>query len=454
MADERAKVLVVDDEPSLLEVMRAALAFEGYDVATTRHGDEAIRIIRGGGVDAVITDLKMSPVDGIGVLTEAKKRDAEIVVIMITAYGSVQTAVEAMRKGAHDYIIKPFQMDELRLTLGRGLAHRSLVRENVSLKRELARIHSYDNMVGSSEAIQKVFRRLEKVADTDSTVLIYGESGTGKELVARALHANSRRRGKPFVAVSCGAIPESLLESELFGHVKGAFTGAVAGKDGLFKAADGGTIFLDEVGATSPAIQTSLLRVLQEREVKPVGATRNIRVDVRVIAASNERLERMISRGAFREDLYYRLSVIPIDLPPLRDRRDDIPLLVDHFMRKALAKRGEGREVKMSSEVLKLLADYDWPGNVRELENAIERIVALSDGGLVTREHLPEKILVTGEADGAPVATNLRAVVQEKERAHIRRVLMETKGDKKAAAKLMGIDLATLYRKMERSRAS
>lgn len=448
-----ARVLVVDDEPSLLQVLQAALAKEGHEVQVTTQAEEAIRIIREDGVDAVITDLKMLPVDGLEVLTEAKKRDREMVVIMVTAFGSVETAVEAMKKGAYDYLIKPFQMEEVRLTLRRGLAHRNLVRENVTLKRELAEIYRFDNIVGSSEPIQKMFRKMEKVADTDSTVLIYGESGTGKELVARALHFNSSRRDKPFVAVSCGALPESLLESELFGHVKGSFTGAIANKDGLFKAADGGTIFLDEVGATSPAIQASLLRVLQEREVKPVGATKNIKVDVRVIAASNERLEEMIKRGAFREDLYYRLSVIPIDLPPLRERREDIPLLVEHFMRKAIAKKEGTLEMKMSSEVLRILTGYDWPGNVRELENVIERIAALSDGGLVMREHLPEKIMMSEEDFDLTRTKNLKAFVQEKERAHIQRVLEETGGDKKSAAKLMGIDLATLYRKIDRSKA-
>lgn len=448
-----AKVLLVDDEQSLLTVIKAALERDGHEVIATSQPDEAVRAIREDRIDAVITDLKMSPIDGIEVLKEAKDRDGDVVVILITAFGSVETAVEAMKRGAHDYLIKPLHLEELRLSLRRALSHRTLVRENLTLKRELAEIRRFENIVGSSEAIQKVFRKMEKVADTDSTVLIYGESGTGKELVARALHSNSARRNRPFVAVSCGALPESLLESELFGHVKGAFTGAVASKDGLFKAADGGTIFLDEVGATSPAIQASLLRVLQEREVKPVGATKNIKVDVRVIAASNERLEEMIQRGLFREDLYYRLSVIPIDLPPLRERKEDIPLMVEHFIRKALAKREGSIAMKMSTEVLHLLTAYDWPGNVRELENAIERIAALSDGGLVMREHLPEKIALAGEEFETDETKNLKAFVQEKERAHIRRVLKETGGDKKAAAKLMGIDLATLYRKIDRLKA-
>ena len=449
-----AKILLVDDERSLLTVIKAALERDGHEVIATSEPEEALRVIGEDGLDAVVTDLKMSPIGGIEILKEAKARDRDLVVIMITAFGSVETAVEAMKQGAHDYLIKPLHLEALRLSLRRALAHRALVRENVTLKRELAEIYRFDNIVGSSEAIQKVFRKMEKVADTDSTVLIYGESGTGKELVARALHFNSARRDRPFVAVSCGALPESLLESELFGHVKGAFTGAVASKDGLFKAADGGTIFLDEIGATSPAIQSSLLRVLQEREVKPVGATRNIKVDVRVIAASNERLEEMIKRGAFREDLYYRLSVIPIDLPPLRERKEDIPLLVEHFIRKAVAKREGSVAIKMSSEVLKLLTAYDWPGNVRELENAIERIAALSDGGLVMREHLPEKIAMAGDDFENAETRNLKAFVQEKERTHIRRVLKETGGDKKAAAKLMGIDLATLYRKIDRLRAN
>jgi DNA-binding NtrC family response regulator len=448
------RVLVVDDEESLIEVISSALTHDGYEVMTTSKPEEAIRLLRENRIDALITDLKMAPMDGIQVLTEAKGLDRDVVVIMITAFGSVETAVEAMRKGAYDYIIKPFPIDELRMTLGRALAHRGLVKENVNLRRELAGIYRFENIVGSSEAMQKVFRKMEKVADTDSTVLIYGESGTGKELVARALHYNSSRREKPFVAVSCSALPESLLESELFGHVKGSFTGAIANKDGLFKAADGGTIFLDEIGSMSPAIQASLLRVLQEHEIKPVGATRNIKVDVRVIAASNERLEDKIKQGTFREDLYYRISVIPVDVPPLRERREDIPMLVEHFMRRALAKRGSGADLRMTSEVLDMLMSYDWPGNVRELENAIERIVALSDGGLILLDHLPEKILMPREFLEAAQKVNLKAFVHEKEKAYIQRILRETSGDKKQAARLLGIDLATLYRKMDRWRNS
>jgi len=448
-----AKILVIDDEESLLEVLQSAMVKEGYEVTTTTKPDEAIRILHDDHVDAVITDLKMTPIDGIQVLQEAKKLDSDVVVIMITAFGSIDTAVEAMKNGAYDYVIKPFQMDEIRMTLRRALAHRNLVKENFSLKRELAGLYRFENIVGASEVMQKLFRKMEKLADTDSTVLIYGESGTGKELVARALHYNSARKDKPFVAVSCGTLPETLLESELFGHVKGSFTGAIAHKEGLFKAADGGSIFLDEVGSTSPAIQSSLLRVLQEMEIRPVGATKNIKVDVRVIAASNERLEDKIKQGTFREDLYYRLSVIPLDLPPLRERRDDIPLLVDHFMRRALAKRGSTIDVKMSSEVLDMLTSYDWPGNVRELENAIERIVALSDGGLIQLDQLPEKILVPQEIREVTQTKNLKAFVHEKEWAHIQRMLRETGGDKKKAARLLGIDLVTLYRKIDRCRA-
>ena len=445
-----AKVLVIDDEQSILDVLQAAMAREGHEVTTTTRPDEAIRILRDDRMDAVITDLKMTPFDGIQVLQEAKKLDGDIVVIMITAFGSVETAVEAMKNGAYDYVIKPFQMDEIRMTLRRALAHRNLVKENFNLKRELAGRYRFENIVGASEVMQKLFRKMEKLADTDSTVLIYGESGTGKELVARALHYNSGRRDKPFVAVSCGALPESLLESELFGHVKGAFTGAIANKDGLFKVADGGSIFLDEVGSTSPAIQASLLRVLQEMEVRPVGATRNIKVDVRVISASNERLEDKIKQGSFREDLYYRLSVIPLDLPSLRERQEDIPLLVDHFMRLALAKRGSAVDIKMSSEVLDVLMNYDWPGNVRELENAIERIVALSDGGLIQIDQLPERILVPRDITTVTQTKNLKEFVMEKENLHIQRILMETGGDKKKAARLLGIHLATLYRKIDR----
>ena len=439
-----ATVLIVDDEQHLLEVLQAAIAREGHDVLTTTKPNEAIRILRDNRIDAVITDLKMTPVDGIQVLKEAKKLDRDIAVIMITAFASIETAVEAMKEGAYDYIIKPFKLDEMRITLKRALAHRSLVKENISLRRELDGIYRFENIIGTSEVIQEVFRTIEKIADTNCTVLIYGESGTGKELVARALHYNSLRKDKPFITVSCGAIPETLLESELFGHVKGSFTGAIAHKDGLFKAADGGTIFLDEVGTTSPAIQASLLRVLQEREIKPVGSTRNIKVNVRVVAASNERLEDKVKDGSFREDLYYRLSVIPIEVPPLRDRRDDIQLLAEHFLRRSLKRQGNNMELRLSSEALDLLIGYDWPGNVRELENVIERVVTLSDGGDILSEHLPQKIL------DIQTSTSLRDIVKRKEKAHIDKILKETGGDKKKAAKLLGIDLVTLYRKIDR----
>jgi DNA-binding NtrC family response regulator len=440
-----AKVLLVDDEESLLEVLRTAMVEEGYEVEATTRPEEAVKMIHNDNVDAVIADLKMKPIDGIQVLREAKRADSNIAVIMITAFASIETAVEAMKEGAFDYIIKPFKMDEMRVALKRALAHRNLVKENICLKRELAGMYRFENIVGTSEVMQRLFRKVEKVAITDSTVLIYGESGTGKELVARALHYNSPRRDKPFVAVSCGAIPETLLESELFGHVKGAFTGAVMNRDGLFRAAEGGTIFLDEIGTMSLAVQASLLRVLQEREMRPVGASKSVKVNVRVIAASNERLEERIKNKSFREDLYYRLSVIPIDLPPLRERREDIPLLAEHFLKRSLAKQSRGIEVKLSPEVMHILMSYDWPGNVRELENVIERVIALGDGGIIKPAHLPEKLLEVGDH-----TANLREFVQQKEKTHIERILAETGGDKKKAAKIMGIDLATLYRKLDR----
>ncbi len=442
------KILIVDDEESLLEVLRAAITKEGYEVEATTNPEEAVKIIRGDHIDAVITDLKMAPIDGIQVLKEAKKTDKDIVVIMVTAFGSVETAVEAMKKGAYDYVVKPFKMDEIRVTLKRAMGHRNLVRENISLKRKLAGMYRFENIVGTSEVMQKLFRKMEKVADTDSTILIYGESGTGKELVAKALHYNSPRSEKPFVTVSCGALPESLLESELFGHVKGAFTGADRSRDGLFKAADGGTIFLDEIGTMGPAIQASLLRVLQEREIKPVGASKSIKVDVRVIAASNERIEDRVKEKTFREDLYYRLSVIPLEIPPLRERREDIPLVAEHFLRMALAKRSSKIEVKISPEVLDIFMAYNWPGNVRELESVIEQVIALSDGGLIVSDQLPEKLL-----EAKDESRNLRTFVYQKEKLHIDKILREAGSDKKKAAKILGIDLATLYRKIDRFKA-
>jgi len=331
----------------------------------------------------------------------------------------------------------------------RALEHRAAIMENDQLKAILKQQYNIENIVGTCLPMQRVFERIRKVADTDSTVLITGESGTGKELVAKALHINSKRHDRPFVSINCGALPETLLESELFGYIKGAFTGALGDRKGLFMAADSGTIFLDEIGLTSPALQMRLLRVLQEREIKPVGGTRDFHVDVRVIASTNEDLGLKVKDGSFREDLFYRLSVIPINLPPLRERATDLPLLIQHFLDKANLR--SGRKYRADKEFTDLLAAYSWPGNIRELENVIERAVALCEGVLLRAEDLPDNILYyKKEHDESRGSRELRAIVEQSERFHIERVLHDTSGNKKLAARILGIDLSSLYRKMEK----
>lgn len=389
----------------------------------------------------------MSPMDGLEVLKETKKINPQASFIMITAHGSIESAVECMRAGAYDYITKPFAMEELRLLVRRALEHQKLVQENILLKKEIREKYHFENIVGKSEVMQNVYEMMEKVAPTDSTILIYGESGTGKELVARAIHYHSPRKDKPFVAINCGGLPEGLLESELFGHVKGAFTGAISDKVGLFRVANGGTIFLDEVSATSPTIQVKLLRVLQEKEIKRVGDTKDIPVSVRVLTATNKRLDKEVAKGSFREDLFYRLSVIPLELPPLRERKEDMPLLVQHFLDKY---SGPGKEnlKTISPEVMDVFLDYDWPGNVRELENVIERAITLCEGDRILPKDLPQKLIEGAGFIGKSTITDLKDVMRQKEKEYIQKVLRQTGGDKKATAKILGVDLATLYRKI------
>ena len=377
------KILVVDDEQSLREVLSIMLTRAGYAVTIAMDGEEAIELLQKEIFDLVITDLRMPKVDGMEVLKAVKSASPETVVLIITAFATADSAVEAMKQGAYDYLTKPFQVDEVQLIIRNALEKRRLTTENMLLKREMASQSSFAQLVGQSEAMQKVFDVVRKVADSKSNVLICGESGTGKELVARAIHYNSARSPLPFVAVNCSAVPETLLESELFGHMKGSFTGAVSNKAGLFEIADGGTIFLDEIGDTTPTIQVKLLRVIQEREFRRVGGSQDIKVDVRVVAATNKDLEKAVADGSFREDLYYRLDVIPIRLPPLRMRTGDIPLLVTHFLERFSKESGKPKPV-ISQEAMHVLLEHEWRGNVRELENLIERVVAFSMEGAVT----------------------------------------------------------------------
>lgn len=377
------KILVVDDEQSLRDVLSIMLKRAGYAVTSAMDGEEAIELLNKEIFDLVITDLRMPKIDGMEVLKAVKSASPETVVLIITAFASADSAVEAMKQGAYDYLTKPFQVDEVQLIIRNALEKRRLTTENMLLKREMASQSSFAQLVGQSEAMQKVFDVVRKVADSKSNVLICGESGTGKELVARAIHYNSARSVMPFVAVNCSAVPETLLESELFGHMKGSFTGAIANKAGLFEVADGGTIFLDEIGDTTPTIQVKLLRVIQEREFRRVGGNHDVKVDVRVVAATNKDLEKAVADGSFREDLYYRLDVIPIRLPPLRMRTGDIPLLVNHFLERFSKESGKPKPV-ISQEAMHVLLSHEWRGNVRELENLIERIVAFATAELVT----------------------------------------------------------------------
>jgi DNA-binding NtrC family response regulator len=441
-----ARILIVDDEQSMLEVLTIMLKREGHDVVTTTDGHEAVEIFEKEGSDVVITDLKMEPINGLDFLKTVRRVDPEAVVIMMTAHGSIENAVEAMKEGAFEYVTKPFKMEELRILVARGLDQKQMREENRNLKQEIQGRYHVENIVASSREMQKIFRLIEKVAPTDSTVLIYGESGTGKELVARSLHFNSHRRSHAFEPVNCSALPETLLESELFGHVKGSFTGAHADKKGLFEAANKGTILLDEIGTTSPAMQMKLLRVLQEKEIKRVGDTAVRKIDVRVIAATNEDLSEKVKAGDFREDLYYRLSVIPLTIPPLRERREDIPLLVKHFVKHQSKKLKA--EFKVSDDVMGICEHYDWPGNVREVENVIERAVTLCDDNIITPQDLPDAMSSVATA-GFARDKSLRSVLLDSEYRHITGILEDVGGDKKTAAQVLGISLPSLYRKLE-----
>jgi DNA-binding NtrC family response regulator len=434
-----ARILVVDDEQSMLEVLAIMLKREGYEVAAVSNGNEAMDLIQSVGFDVVITDLKMEPVNGMEVLRFTKSKNLETVVIMMTAHGTEEIAVEAMKEGAFHYVKKPFKMEELRNLIAKGL-------ENRDLKQEVQGRYHVENIVGSSREMQKVFRMIEKVAPTDSTVLIYGESGTGKELVARALHYNSHRRNHPFEPINCTALPETLLESELFGHMKGSFTGAHADKKGLFESANKGSVFLDEIGIMSSGMQMKLLRVLQEKEIKRVGDNVVRDVDVRIIAATNENLSEKVKKSEFREDLFYRLSVIPINLPPLRERREDIVLLVRHFL-KTQNKRLKA-DYRMSDEAMTILEAYEWRGNVREVENVIERAVTLCESDIIKPEDLPEA-MTAGFVGAAPRTGDLEYAVLDYEYRHIKRVLSEVGDDKKAAARILGISVPTIYRKLK-----
>lgn len=451
------KILVVDDEQSLREVLSIMLKRAGYSVTSVTDGDEAVELVQKEIFDLVITDLRMPKIDGMEVLKAVKSASPETVVLIITAFATADSAVEAMKHGAYDYLTKPFQVDEVQLIIRNALEKRRLTTENMLLKREMASQSSFAQLVGQSDAMQKVFDVVRRVADSKSNVLICGESGTGKELVARAIHYNSGRSSLPFVAVNCSAVPETLLESELFGHMKGSFTGAISNKAGLFEIANGGTIFLDEIGDTTPTIQVKLLRVIQEREFRRVGGNQDVKVDVRIVAATNKDLEKAVADGSFREDLYYRLDVIPIRLPPLRMRTGDIPLLVHHFLDRFAKESGKSKPV-ISAEAMHVLLEHEWRGNVRELENLIERVVAFSTEGTVTEVdvrgwlHRP-----TTQSQPSPMpldltdeGVDLEGLINGIEKDLLLKALERSKWVKKKAARMLRLNTRSFRYRLEK----
>ncbi|MFH1220141.1 MAG: sigma-54 dependent transcriptional regulator [Candidatus Eisenbacteria bacterium] len=447
MSGER--ILVVEDEEGMREFLKILLAKEGYEVVAFEEGTSALERFKDESFHLVITDIKMPGLSGIELLARVKEIDPSVPVILMTGHGSMETAIEAVNNDAFAYLLKQARNDEIKQLVKKAVEMRMLQKENRLLKQQLKKNLAERPTIGKSQKIRQVFALVDKVAETDSTILISGESGTGKELVAREIHIKSGRSEGPFVSINCGALPETLLESELFGHVRGSFTGAIRDKDGLFAVAKGGTFFLDEVGETSPTIQVKLLRVLQEREIIPVGGVKPIKVDVRLIAATNADLERDVETGKFRPDLYYRLNVIPVVMPPLRERKDDIPLLVEHFLK--IYCESAGRPMKtVSPDAFDILMRHDWPGNVRELENAVERAVILQEDRVIMPDDLPEKLRSRGRGKPESVVSVTNLTLDQLEKEYLIKVLEETGWHKKRAASILGINASTLYRKLQR----
>ncbi len=447
------KILVVDDEVNMLQLFQKVLTKEGYAVTTVETAEEALQVIGSTLFDLVISDLALPGINGIELFQAMRKDYSHLPFILITAYGTVESAVKAMKLGVHDYICKPFQMDELKMIIKKVLHQEELHREVTRLRRQIKGEYKFHNIVGRSQQMHSLFELVRRVADSESTILLQGESGTGKELFARAIHYNSSRINNPFVPVDCSVLPETLLESELFGHVKGAFTGATRAKKGLFQEADGGTVFLDEISNLGPSAQTRLLRVLQEREIKPVGSSEQFKVDVRVIAATNTNLKDRIAMNTFREDLYYRIAVIPISIPPLRERKEDIPLLVNYFLEK-FCRTNDKKIKKMSNDAMKALIDYSWPGNVRELENLMERLVLVTDDEVIGLPSLPTEIsaphemVIKSPPEGKPLKEVTLQAARQIEKQAITNALAKANGNRSLAAQLLGISRGTLYNKM------
>ena len=436
----KKSVLVVDDEKGMIEWLKIALEKEGYEVETAMSGEKALELSRSRYFHCVITDIKMAGMDGLQLLKKLKEEDPDVITIIITAYGTFESAVEALRSGASDFITKPFRIDEITFRLRNVFEKERLRQENIFLKNKITEEEGV--IVGESKEMKELLTLVDKVAITDATIMIYGETGTGKELIARRLHNKSYRKSEQFVALNCGALPDTLLESELFGYKRGAFTGAVQNKKGLFKVADGGTFFLDEVGEISPKIQVKLLRVLQYKEVVPLGDTKTVKVNVRLVGATNKNLEESVRRGEFREDLFYRLNVIPVFIPPLRDRKVDIPLLIKRFTERT-AKRLKIALKEFSPAAMNKLMDYTWPGNVRELENCVERTMILLDSDKITEKDISLVI-------HSDISAREERTLKDLEINAIRDVIKKCDGNKVKAAKMLGIHPSTLYRKMKR----
>ena len=451
----RGKILLIDDSPDILTHLSEYLKNEGYEVESSTDGEKAISMIERKCYDIIFTDLMMPNIDGMEVLKYVTQHSRESICMILTGYGTIKNAVEAVKLGAFDYLTKPIKMDEILITLKRALEFRDLKRENQNLKNQLKKKYKFENIIGDSEKMHQIFETIEKVADTDSTILILGESGTGKELIAKAIHYNSYRREGSFIPVNCAAIPSELLESELFGHEKGAFTNAIRTRIGRFELANGGTVFLDEIGDMSPNLQSKLLRVLQERQFERIGGVKTVKIDIRIIAATHQDLKVAVEQGKFRQDLYYRLNVIPIRVPPMRERKSDIPLLVHHFLNHF--NKSKKRKIQgIHNEALNRLMEYHWPGNVRELENIIERIVILTNNDSITVQDLPEKIQSLSLDEQTPLfeipeeGISLDNALNEFEKRLILQALNKTGWIKNKAAQLLSLNRTTLIEKIKR----
>lgn len=454
----KAKILVVDDEVAIRKALMKFLSAHDYQVDGASDGAEAIEMVKNEIYDLVISDLKMPNMSGIELIKQIRTINSSILVIIMTGFGTIESAVEAVKEGAFHYITKPFELDDVAMLVEKALSFRQIKSENEVLKKQVRDKYNFENIIGCSDNLKEVFEIVKKVSETDSNILILGDSGTGKELIARAIHYNSKRASRPLIPVNCGAIPENLLESELFGYVKGAFTGAVTSKTGKFEAAQGGTIFLDEIGDMSLKLQVKILRVLQEKKFEPVGSTHSTETDVRVIAATHHDLEEMVARGRFREDLYYRLNVIPVVIPPLRERIGDVPLLIKHFM-ELYARENKVEKPQISDVVMDLFMNYKWPGNIRELENTVERLVVLKPGARIESKDLPEKFSQLNNAsffrNGFSIpdsGISLKNVVEEVENSLIRKALDKTNWNKNKAAHLLRLNRTTLVEKIKKKK--